>query len=496
MSISKQILRRALAATVVLSAVALPAGAYAQSAPTAPAQQQAAPQQQTQEPKLSQAQQLEQAFQREFAFLAEQKRELERRLADFRASAAEELQKTEASLNRLESQLLSQESRAETLQEQLNESERMLESRESDQELVGSTLSQAGTTLGEYGIGFLEEEGFQTLPEDQKLARTFAAGRQLAASLDGVREVQGPFFLSDGTEANGTIVHLGNIAAYGVSEAGAGLLAPAGAGRLKIWADQPAPEVARAVAAGDMPPVLPTFLYESLDADVESGAGETVLEHIASGGTIAWVIVALGVLAAVLAALRAAFLKAASSRTDRIESEVSALVRKGKVTEALEVCRRLKGSTSRVVAAALRNLDRDREHLEDIVSEAIINESRHLNRFGALILVLAAVSPLLGLLGTVTGMIATFDVITKFGTGDPQLLSGGISTALVTTELGLIVAIPALLVGNLLAGWAERIKDDMEKAALRVSNTYYDAADQEHVRAAPAAARMALGSAV
>ncbi|MEM1082143.1 MAG: MotA/TolQ/ExbB proton channel family protein, partial [Pseudomonadota bacterium] len=102
-----------------------------------------------------------------------------------------------------------------------------------------------------------------------------------------------------------------------------------------------------------------------------------------------------------------------------------------------------------------------------------------LNRFGAFILVIAAVSPLLGLLGTVTGMISTFDVITEFGTGDPKLLSGGISIALVTTELGLIVAIPMLLVGNLLSGWAEGIKDNMEKATLRIINQYSEGrADQ------------------
>jgi len=125
-----------------------------------------------------------------------------------------------------------------------------------------------------------------------------------------------------------------------------------------------------------------------------------------------------------------------------------------------------------VVGAALRNIHRGREQLEDIVNESILHESSHLDRFGSFILVIAAVSPLLGLLGTVTGMISTFEVITEHGTGDPKLLSGGISVALVTTELGLIVAIPTLLIGNLLSGWAERIKDDMQKAALRVTNLY------------------------
>jgi len=137
------------------------------------------------------------------------------------------------------------------------------------------------------------------------------------------------------------------------------------------------------------------------------------------------------------------------------------------------------GSAARVVKAAVRNLDRDRAHLEDIISEAILYESGHLNRFGAIILVIAGVAPLLGLLGTVTGMITTFDIITEFGTGDPKLLSGGISIALVTTELGLAVAIPMLLLGNILSGWAESIKDGMEKGALRVINNY-----SEHLRTA------------
>jgi len=139
---------------------------------------------------------------------------------------------------------------------------------------------------------------------------------------------------------------------------------------------------------------------------------------------------------------------------------------------ALNYMKTQKGSTARVIKATIRNLDRDREHIEDIVAESILHESGRLDRFGSMILVIAAVAPLLGLLGTVTGMIATFDIITEFGTGDPKLLSGGISIALVTTELGLIVAIPVLMLGNLLSGWAERIKDSMEHSALHLINEY------------------------
>jgi biopolymer transport protein ExbB len=91
---------------------------------------------------------------------------------------------------------------------------------------------------------------------------------------------------------------------------------------------------------------------------------------------------------------------------------VGDLVAQGKIDEALKACKELKGSTARVVASAVRNLNRQREHIEDIVSEQILHESANLNRFGMFIMVIAAVGPLLGLLGTVTGMIATFDIIT------------------------------------------------------------------------------------
>ena len=114
-------------------------------------------------------------------------------------------------------------------------------------------------------------------------------------------------------------------------------------------------------------------------------------------------------------------------------------------TYALENLKGYKGSTARVIKATFRNIKKERAHIEDVVMENILNESTHIDRFGSFVLVIAAVAPLMGLLGTVTGMIETFDVITKFGTGDPKLLSGGISAALVTTMQGLIVAIPLLL---------------------------------------------------
>lgn len=97
------------------------------------------------------------------------------------------------------------------------------------------------------------------------------------------------------------------------------------------------------------------------------------------------------------------------------------------------------------------------------LDEQLAEESSVLNRGLPTVAVLAAVSPLLGLLGTVTGMIETFQSITLFGTGDPKLMSGGISQALITTQLGLAVAIPLVLFHSLLVGRANRLVERLGK---------------------------------
>ena len=182
-------------------------------------------------------------------------------------------------------------------------------------------------------------------------------------------------------------------------------------------------------------------------------------------------IVVLGLIGLLFLVLRVFFLLSSTGKGDLPQETLSQLLSSG-VEATLTFLKPKKGANARVLKATVRNIDRDREHIEDIISESIIHESSRLDKLSSTILIIAAVAPLLGLLGTVTGMIATFDIITEFGTGDPKLLSGGISIALVTTELGLVVAIPLLLGGNLLNSWAEGIKDSMEHSALHIVNEY------------------------
>ncbi len=415
--------------------------------------------------------QLEAAYQKEYAFLEAQLRDLRQRSADFQAESSRAEAEKQAKIDRTEGEWVNLQSEAERLQATQTEAERTLESIDDARTTLEATFLQAESTLEPFKLEALTADAYTSGSDGQQISILFGQAIDLLTRLGKVYETAGEFFLTDGTEVRGRIIRIGNVAAYGISDSGSGALAPAGEGRLKIW-NQPATGTAQSLAAGQAPADLGVFLFESESKAIEEHAGKTVLSVINSGGSIAWIIVALGMVGLVLVILRFIFLRNAGAATGKIVATVGALIRKGKVEEALESCKKFKGATARVVSMAVRNLDRDRAHLEDIISEAILHESSHLNRFGAMILVIAAVAPLLGLLGTVTGMITTFDIITEFGTGDPKLLSGGISIALVTTEIGLAVAIPALMAGNILSGWSESIKDDMEKGALGVINQY------------------------
>lgn len=126
----------------------------------------------------------------------------------------------------------------------------------------------------------------------------------------------------------------------------------------------------------------------------------------------------------------------------------------------------------RILSVYSDSLANDIETLTLKLDEAILREVPKVERGLITLAILAAIAPMLGLLGTVSGMIETFQSITLFGTGDPKLMSGGISQALVTTELGLAVAIPLLLIHSLLSGKSNRLVQilDEESAALIARN--------------------------
>ncbi len=140
-----------------------------------------------------------------------------------------------------------------------------------------------------------------------------------------------------------------------------------------------------------------------------------------------------------------------------------------------KMSRQLKSDTAnksnplgRVIAVYSDNPDSDIETLELKLDEEILRETAPIETGLSFIKVLYVVAPLLGLLGTVVGMIATFQMITLFGTGDPRMMAGGISTALVTTVLGLVVAIPLTLLHSFLQGKAKALIQVLEEQAASI----------------------------
>lgn len=411
---------------------------------------------------------LERAYAKEFAYLKAQKLMLQKRLKDVKSTQTKSLNTAKRELDVLQNVVLKKNALSEKLEEDLFRVRQNAQSLSDDTSLIENVMMQSTTSLKPYGIDVsVDANNYQA-----SMKEVFAKTNALITKLGQVRTEEGKFYVKDGSEKSGQIVKIGNIAAYGVASDISGALVPAGAGKLKVWNAPGSAQSANALANGSALESINIFLFENANKEIEDVQEKTITDVINSGGVIGWIIVILGAVAMVLVAMRVVFLMGASKSTDDMAKTTLLKLLEGGTEGALAYLKEYKGSTARVLKATVRNLDRDREHIEDIVAESILHESGRLDRFGSVILVVAAVAPLLGLLGTVTGMIATFDIITEFGTGDPKLLSGGISIALVTTELGLIVAIPVLMLGNLLSGWAERVKDIMEHSALHIINEY------------------------
>jgi biopolymer transport protein ExbB len=191
-------------------------------------------------------------------------------------------------------------------------------------------------------------------------------------------------------------------------------------------------------------------------------------EIIKAGGPVMWPIILCSIGAAAIVLERLWSLQQDRVLPRELTGKVWKLVETGQLTDKHIEALGQNSPLGRVLAAGLQNRHRGRE----IIKESIEDTGRHvahdLERFLNILATIAAVSPLLGLLGTVTGIIAAFNAIVAQGVGDPRVLSGGIGEALITTAAGLIVAIPALMGYRYLRGRIDALVIDMEKEALKL----------------------------
>ncbi len=168
----------------------------------------------------------------------------------------------------------------------------------------------------------------------------------------------------------------------------------------------------------------------------------TIKDRINQGGIVGYCILALGAVGLLIAILRFAALSTASRKV------TAQLKRDAASTD---------NPLGRVLAAYESNKGADTETIELKLSEAALKEMPALTKGLLFIKVISVVAPLMGLLGTVTGMIKTFQVITLYGAGDPKMMAGGISQALMTTVLGLVVAIPMVLLHTIVSGQSKKV---------------------------------------
>jgi biopolymer transport protein ExbB len=285
----------------------------------------------------------------------------------------------------------------------------------------------------------------------------------------------GEFVGRDGQETRGTILSLGKFtSAYQTAEE-TGFLSYS-------------PEGGRYVALSTLPggglgsDLRDYFAGESADVPLDiSGGGAlrqvshqtSLWEQIQAGGPIVWPILGLAAVALLIVLYKFVYLQMMHGNTNKIMDRMNALAAEGDWDGAQRLLEgRRRSPVGHVLSAGLQVRHADRQTQESVLQEAILNQLPKVERGMAVLAVLGAVAPLLGLLGTVTGMIDTFRVITIYGTGDPKLMSGGISEALVTTELGLAVAIPIMLLHTFLSRRVDHIVGDMEERSVQLCNIF------------------------
>ncbi len=402
---------------------------------------------------------LDLAYQKEYAYLVAERKELEERVAEVKRTGIQAIAEADADLAGRQAALVTATRVADRAEDTFDTLERESSGVSDAEALLSTTLFQGAESLA------------LALPDDAALAlpQLFDAAAVALGESRNTGWRDGVFFLPSGEQVTGRVYQFGQVAGWGMADAGRGALAPAGEGRLQLRESFGA-TTATALASNSVPSMLEIQLFEAdrgaEEAEKKGGLGQL----LSDAGTMGQVLFGLGLVSAGLVVIRAVSLLFARRGGQEVVDAAVDAIRDGDVPRALANLGRRGGPTARVVRSIVENAHRSPAELDRVVDESILKETPAIDRFASALTVITAGAPLLGLLGTVTGMIATFEVITEHGTGNPKLMSAGIAEALVCTALGLAVAIPTLLAGNVLASIADTVKNRIDRAALSTLN--------------------------
>jgi len=203
-----------------------------------------------------------------------------------------------------------------------------------------------------------------------------------------------------------------------------------------------------------------------------------MLDAIRSGGVVMIPLAACSVLSLAVILERIWRLRRSVVLSPELVDQVQHWVDQGVLQEAAALCRRVDSPMAIIIMAGLTAARTGKEGMRTAVEDAGRQQSAFLEKNMNWLGICATIAPLIGLLGTVTGMIKVFNILAVKGPGDPYALASGISEALITTAAGLIIAIPSLLFYHFFAGKIDQLVSEMERMSLMVVNLFNDRGEQ------------------
>ncbi len=280
----------------------------------------------------------------------------------------------------------------------------------------------------------------------------------------------GTFTGPDGRETTGDIVRVGKFTTfYRMANGKVGFLLPNSSGEKLVAITGDISSSVRSEIKDYIDGksnVAPIDLSGAGAAFTEFTKGETFSEWLANGGTFMYVILLVAIFALLVGIERLIVLGTKGKATRKVMDQIRTLAEKGAFKEASAYCKKnSRVPTCQMIDGVIDHAGEggSLEVLENALQEAILKQMPSLERGMNFLALCGAVAPLLGLLGTVTGMIQVFKVITEVGTSNPGQMAGGISVALLTTEFGLIVAIPIMFVHHFFQRKVDKIVGDMQE---------------------------------
>ena len=195
-----------------------------------------------------------------------------------------------------------------------------------------------------------------------------------------------------------------------------------------------------------------------------------VFEPIARGGIVMVPLLLCSLIAVVVSVERWLYLGHAHVDTSRLMGKIRAALERASPAEARGICEATPGPVARVLGATLAHFGMPKDDLREVAREVALAETPVLDGHLPWLATIVTISPLLGLLGTISGLIKVFDVIAGGGIGNATALSGGIAEALITTFTGLCIAIPFMVVYNSLSGRVEALIHEIELRVTELLN--------------------------